>query len=436
MPIVLREMRDRVIRKTGSAYCRSHVRLFLVTMLCLLFLFSVIAQHFAVTHASADGEDEGVSDVLQYEFDDPEIYVGRTGLFGSSSYTHALVGRGFRAGVLFPSGRNDGTPIIAVEFWRPTAILQTRTNTEAANVYTVLAIQLTDVVALIPWQGNFIPEGMVDFSDAEWTVGEWTAVEPQNDESLAYELTFGMAVELPRYPRTLDPYLGSLNFNLRLSFGLAENGTVSIPVYSVTNDDGVVTASQAGERVIEGQSRTVNIKYDTILTFNDEAPICTAVRGAIVALEYLDTAATALMTMLRGSENDAFINFTTPLGELQEDGNIMFADNDQRVGDFAWVDNVRVDQQSRSAVIWFDRPVPFLIHHNVRHRQTLIYGYRADMGVLYPGGNVLIHDPSIGALSHADAITQLSEPEVVAPDLTWWLVPCMFVLTILVRRKT
>ncbi len=312
---------------------------------------------------------------------------------------------------------------------------------QTIKVYTLYAVKLDDMLEFNDSNDNGVLQGhriyqngnfTGDYSHAEamykkvdlktaWDQSPVVYEETDDSKSWSFDLT---ATDLPYV--ALDNYTGAtgddkLN-NLTLTFHLEANmvqvDNASLPQWRITvqrgmmgNMMGFYDAQRLENTLISGKMITYHVKWDQSIQGWDfdsanSNPTLLMEFGAIVGNYIPAGVATwmgmAMMTRMNeagtmtcrdtsGSVNvdDSTGTYSTPRALSQP--TLTFGGDRTRIGQFEWVSNVTVDGNQEQLHAQIMGGIPFWA---VAMNGAVFAGFGVLGGISYPGGSIIVHDPT------------------------------------------
>ena len=420
----------------------------------MLMLLGVLAVPPSVSAASTD-----LSGRLQTE-------QGPTTILGGGDHFFVKFGADAAFGIVW--GTND-TPnnvyfvAIKARYLGVAQVYDTEGNLVEANhtvkIYTLYAIKLDDILefndsdasGMLKYQrvysgGNFTGQYVsseplykkVDLKTA-WSPSAVTSAQTDTTRTWSFSLS---AKDLSYAP--LANYTGpvgddklnelALTFNLEARMVQIDNAT--IPQWRITVTRGMmgnmmwfVNAERAPDLIMSGKMITYNVKWDSSIEGWDfdlanGNPSLLMEFGAIVG-NYIPPAMATWMEarMIKAMNENGTMSCRSGGTDLSEDGSggaypapkpvttpsLTFGGEKTRIGKFEWISNVTVDghQDHLHAQLTAGMPV-WAIGTN----GALFAGFAVIGGIAYPGGNLIVHDPTFSS----EALVDLGSKANVFPS--------------------
>jgi len=312
----------------------------------------------------------------------------------------------------------------------------------SVKIYTLYAVKLEDIVEFndsdssgtVPYyrvynNGNFTGdyislEPLFKSADLKtaWTPSEITSAETNSTRTWSFSLT---AKNLAYKP--LTGYTGptgdnelnefSLTFHLQAKMVQIDNAT--IPQWRITVTRGMMgmggmmftNAERAPDLIMSGKMLTYNFKWDSAIEgwdfdANDGNPLLMLEFGAIVGNYIPPAMATWMETrMIQAMNENGYMTCRSGVTDLDEDGtggvytapkqvttpSLTFGGESTRIGKFEWVSNVTVDGNESHLHAQLMAGVPVWA---IGANGALFRGFGVIGGIAYPGGGLIVHDPT------------------------------------------
>ena len=312
------------------------------------------------------------------------------------------------------------------------------------KIYTMYALKLEDMLEFSDvnqngtlqykrvysngnFTGNYISAEplykKVDLKTA-WTASQVTTVDTDSRRTWSFSLS---AKDLSYVP--LANYTGStgddkLN-NLSLSFHLAAKmiqvDNATIPQWRITVSKGMMgnmmwfsNAERAPDLIMSGKMITYNVKWDSSFQGWDfdaanTNPALIMEFSAIVGNYIPPAMATWMETrMIQAMNENGYMTCRSGSTDVDEDGTtgvysqprpvtapaLTFGGENTRIGKFEWVSNVTVDGLQKQLHVQLMAGVPVWA---IGANGALFHGFAVIGGISYPGGGLIVHDPTFSS---------------------------------------
>jgi len=330
------------------------------------------------------------------------------------------------------------------------------------KIYTLYAIKLDDMLEFNDTNGNGVAPYYRMYDNGNFT-GDYVSFEPlyksvdlktawtasnvtTADSGTARTWTFSLSAKNLSYS-PLNAYTGpagdnmlndfSLTFHLEANMVQVDNAT--IPQWRITVTRGMMgnmmwfsNAERAPDLIMSGKMLTYDVKWDSSFEGWDfdaanANPLLVLEFDAIVG-NYIPNAMTAWMEMkmiqtmiqemnengamtCRSGASDVDIDsstgvYTTPKTVTQP--SLTFGGENTRIGKFAWVSNVTVDGVQTQLRTQLMAGVPVWA---IGANGAMFHGFAVVGGMAYPGGALIVHDPTFSS----DALVDLGSKDNVFP---------------------
>ena len=405
----------------------------------LLMLLGVLA-----IPSSASAASTGLSSRLQTE-------QGATTILGGGDHFFVKFGSDAAFGIVW--GTND-TPnnvyfvAIKARYLGVAQVYDTNGNLVEANrtvkIYTLYAVKLEDILEFndsdasgtLPYyrvynNGNFTGD-YISFEPLYKSVDlktAWTASQVTTEDANATRIwSFSLSAKNLSYA-PLDNYTGptgddklndfSLTFHLEAKMVQVDNAT--IPQWRITVSKGMMgnmmwfsNAERAPDVTMSGKMLTYHVKWDSSIQgwdfdASDANPVLMMEFGAIVGNYIPPTMATWMETrMIQAMKENGVMTCRSGATDVDVDSStgvymtprtvttpaLTFGGENTRIGRFEWVSNVTVDGIQEHLHAQLMAGVPMWA---VGANGALFHGFGVIGGIAYPGGNMIIHDPTFAS---------------------------------------
>ncbi len=269
-----------------------------------------------------------------------------------------------------------------------------------------------------------------------WDSSPAQYAETEDDRTWSFDLT---ANDLPYEPLqnytgpTGDDKLNNLTLTFHLTASMIQVDNASLPQWRITVQKGPMgnmmmfyDAQRLEDIQVSGKMLAYNVKWDqTIEGWDYDAtngnPMLLMEFGALVGNFVPVGAATWMhMNMVRQMNEYGYmvanegtsseIQMTEQTGTLSQvrtttQNRLTFGGESTRIGRFEWVSNVTVDGNQEQLHVQLMAGMPVWAYGNVGGVPRLFAGFAVLGGVVYPGGEMIVHDPTVSAESLVDVST-------------------------------
>jgi len=376
---------------------------------------------------------------------------GTTTDFGGGDYFYVKFGSDAAFGVVWGTDANvNNLYFVAIKarYLGMAQVYDSEDNlvskNETIKIWTLYAVKLEDLLEFNDTNGNGLLQGHRVYQNGNFT-GDYVHWEPmfkkvdlktaweqstvtdsQTDDTRtwSFDLT---AKDLPYVPldnytgATGDDRLNNLTLTFHLSARLMQVDNVSLPQWRITVQRGMMgnmmwftDVNRLEDMRVSGQTVAYNVKWDQMISgwdydSADANPSLLMEFGAIVGNVIPSGMAVWMgMTMIRAMNEAGIMTCASSTGDVAVDGatgtystprplaspRMTFGGDRTRIGALEWVSNVSVDgnQMLLHAQIMGGVPV-----WGIGANGAVFMGFAVLGGITYPGGDLIVHDPTFSS---------------------------------------